>query len=153
MHEIQRTSRRKYPVEILTSREVEAIVGQCSLLCPTGVRNAALIVGMYRSGMRISESLGILPHQVDFFSGSILIQNGKGGKSRTVGIDPWGAVFFQRWVGQRNQFCRNRSVPLFCTLKSTPLSPCYVRRMMKRLARRAGIEKRVHPHGLRHTHA
>jgi site-specific recombinase XerD len=29
----------------------------------------------------------------------------------------------------------------------------YVRDMLKRKAARAGIEKRVHPHGLRHTHA
>jgi site-specific recombinase XerD len=29
----------------------------------------------------------------------------------------------------------------------------YVRQLLPRLARRAGIEKRVHAHGLRHTHA
>ena len=28
-----------------------------------------------------------------------------------------------------------------------------VRALCKRLAKRAGIEKRVHPHGFRHTHA
>ena len=33
------------------------------------------------------------------------------------------------------------------------MASAYVRGLMPRLARRAGIEKRVHPHGLRHTHA
>ena len=33
------------------------------------------------------------------------------------------------------------------------MSDAYVRVMMKRLAARAGIDKRVHAHGLRHTHA
>jgi site-specific recombinase XerD len=33
------------------------------------------------------------------------------------------------------------------------MSPSQVRTALPRLARRAGISKRVHPHGLRHTHA
>ena len=39
------------------------------------------------------------------------------------------------------------------TKPGTPLSPVYVRTMLPRLARKAGIDKRVHAHGLRHTHA
>jgi site-specific recombinase XerD len=33
------------------------------------------------------------------------------------------------------------------------LKPTYVRGLLPRLAAKAGIEKRVHAHGLRHTHA
>ncbi len=40
-----------------------------------------------------------------------------------------------------------------CTLKGRPVQTAYVRGLLPRLAARAGIEKRVHPHGLRHTHA
>src|SRR5207245_1606028 len=43
--------------------------------------------------------------------------------------------------------------PLFCTLAGTPLYPQQVRTTLTRLAERAGIDKRVHPHGLRHAHA
>ena len=42
---------------------------------------------------------------------------------------------------------------LFCTLKGTPLDPGYRRAMVARLARRAGVTRRVHLHGLRHAHA
>ena len=42
---------------------------------------------------------------------------------------------------------------LFCTLDGRPVQASYVRTLLHRLARKAGIEKRVHPHGLRHTHA
>jgi len=38
-------------------------------------------------------------------------------------------------------------------LKSGPLAAPNVREMLKRRAHKAGIDKRVHPHGLRHTHA
>ena len=39
------------------------------------------------------------------------------------------------------------------TQPGKPLSQAYVRRVLRKLAERAAIEKRVHPHGLRHTHA
>ena len=46
-----------------------------------------------------------------------------------------------------------RARSLLCTLKGQPVASAYVRALMPRLARRAGIDKCVHPHGLRHTHA
>ncbi len=38
-------------------------------------------------------------------------------------------------------------------MKGRPLDPTYVRHALRRMAGRAGIERRVHPHMLRHTHA
>jgi site-specific recombinase XerD len=46
-----------------------------------------------------------------------------------------------------------RAAPGVCTLQGRPLKPSYVRTMLPRLAARAGITRRVHPHGLRHAHA
>jgi integrase/recombinase XerD len=55
------------------------------------------------------------------------------------------------------RYCRRRRRlgltgrhPLFCTLQGTTLWDSYVRTLCKRLAAKDGIEKRVHPHGLRH---
>ena len=50
----------------------------------------------------------------------------------------------------------NGREPLFCTITKgenfgTGLDSSYVRRLLPRLARRAGIERRVHPHALRHS--
>lgn len=39
------------------------------------------------------------------------------------------------------------------TFKGTATDPRYARHLLPRLAKRAGLEWRVHPHGLRHTHA
>jgi integrase/recombinase XerD len=46
-----------------------------------------------------------------------------------------------------------RRSELLCTLEGQPLKDSYVRALLHRLARKARIEKRVHPHGLRHTYA
>ena len=61
-------------------------------------------------------------------------------------MDRWLEVRAKRGINGRNR-------PLFCTLDGKPVDASYVRRMLKRMASRAGIEKRVHPHGLRHTGA
>lgn len=42
---------------------------------------------------------------------------------------------------------------MFCTLAGGRLDTSYIRQLLPRLARKAGIEKRTHAHGLRHTYA
>ena len=58
-----------------------------------------------------------------------------------------------RWVEKRQQMGINGRARLFCTLQGRPLYPSYVRTMLARVADRAGVDKRVHPHGLRHSMA
>jgi site-specific recombinase XerD len=43
--------------------------------------------------------------------------------------------------------------PLFCTARGKCIAQGFLRRLLKELARKAGIDRRVHAHGLRHTHA
>lgn len=52
---------QRYPAEILTEDEVRALLKSCSTRAPTGVRNSALIVALYRGGLRISEALALRP--------------------------------------------------------------------------------------------
>ena len=57
------------------------------------------------------------------------------------------------WVDVRKGLGITSRRWLFCTLAGGPLDPSYVRQLLPRLAPRAGVDKRVHAHGLRHTHA
>jgi site-specific recombinase XerD len=143
---------RKRPVEVLTSAEVSALLHQCSASAATGVRNRALISVMYRTGLRVAEALALRPVDVNAERNTIRVLHGKGDKPRTVGIDDGGMAMVARWMDARARLGL-RGGPLFCTLAGGPLSDSYVRTMMRRIAAKAGIEKRVHPHGLRHSHA
>jgi site-specific recombinase XerD len=107
---------------------------------------------LYRTGLRITEALSLRPADVNAERGTIRVLHGKGDKARTVGLDPGAMAVLLRWMDRRAA-CGFRNGPLFCTLAGTPVLSGYVRDMLKRLAARAGLEKRVHPHGLRHTHA
>jgi site-specific recombinase XerD len=137
---------------VLTPAEVAALLAACSSR-PTGVRNRALLVTLYRSGLRITEALSLLPKDLDPISGSIRILNGKGGKSRTVGMDPAAWVYVHHWLVHRHERGIGDYAPLFCMLDGQLLSSSYVRLLFHRLGHAAGIAKRVHPHGMRHTHA
>lgn len=141
-----------FPAEILTEDEARTLLHTPSSRAPTGVRNRALIAVMYGAGLRLSEALALRSADVDLDAGSIRVLHGKGDKARTVGIDDGALVHLARWMDTRRTLGMKGRV-LLCTLDGGPLSPRYVRAMLTREAAQAGIEKRVHPHGLRHTHA
>ena len=143
---------RKRAIEPLTSAEVAALLHQCSTTAPTGIRNRALITVMYRAGLRIDEALKLKAPDINPARGTVRVLHGKGDQPRTVGIDDGDMALIQRWMDRRAAL-GHRHGPLFCTLAGTDVSPVYVRNMMKRVAAKAGIEKRVHPHGLRHSFA
>jgi site-specific recombinase XerD len=97
--------------------------------------------------------LGLYPRDLDPTNGTVNVVHGKGGRQRIVGLDPAAFAVVERWLDKRRELGLNGHQPVFCTLRGAPLKPSYIRAMFPRLARRAGIEKRVHAHGLRHTHA
>jgi site-specific recombinase XerD len=125
----------------------------CGQYAPTAIRNRALIAVLYRSGLRISEALALLPKDIDFASGAIRVLHGKGEKARTVGIDSGAMEFVQRWLEVRVRWSVDSWHSIFCTRTGQQLGEGYIRRLFPELGRQAGIQKRVHPHGLRHTHA
>jgi site-specific recombinase XerD len=108
---------------------------------------------LYRTGIRISEALKLYPKDLDRDAGTVRVLFGKRGKARTVGMDSGGFALVDAWEAHRRALSLNGRQPLFCTLRGRRLSADYVRAMLPRLARRAGIDKRVHAHCLRHTHA
>lgn len=143
---------RRRPVEVLTADEVASLLRQCSTRAPTGIRNRALIAVMYRAGLRCAEALALRVADVNADAGTVRVLLGKGAKPRTVGMDAGAFDAIARWADTRRAL-GIRGGPLFCTLAGRKLNPRYVRALMTRIGRKAGIEKRVHCHGLRHTHS
>jgi len=160
---------RRLP-EVLTEQELAALVRQPNRRAPTGCRNLALLLCMARCGLRVGEALA-LEHR-DTQGGQLTIREGKGAKDRVVPLDPQTAQALDAWWEVRGRLGANgRRVFVTITHRTTgraringreldtstqpgqPLSACYTRQMVARYAQKAGIEKRVHPHTLRHTAA
>src|SRR5579872_5960361 len=143
---------RTFPAEVLTPGEVSAIISKCSMRAPTGIRNRALLTLLYRSGLRISEALALKPSDVNLARHSVRVLHGKGNKATTRGFHPTADDALARWFDTRKKL-GVKGGPLFCTLDGGQIYPQYVRLLLQRLAAKSGVEKRVHPHGLRHTFA
>jgi len=147
------SSARRRPPEVLTELEVIALLKACSTRAPTGIRNRALIAVLWRSGLRISEALALELRDVDLQAGSLRVRHGKGDKSRTVGVDEQTAAMLARWIDRRRKLSPSARAPIFCTLAGSRMDASYVRHLLPRLAAKAGLDRRVHAHGLRHTYA
>jgi site-specific recombinase XerD len=84
-------------------------------------------------------------------AGTVRVLHGKNGKTRTVALDALARSALEAWLAVRPA---GRG-PLFCPVSKPgqPLKSNHIRNRLRRLAARAEIEKRVHPHGLRHAYA
>ena len=144
---------KRYPPEVLTPAEVRALLDTCSENPDVELRNRALLTVLYRAGLRCSEALALESKDIDFVGMSVRVLYGKGSRSRTVGIDPGALSVVEDWMVERSRRGFTPSQALFCTRHGNAILSSYVRRFIARLGVRAGIAKRVHAHGLRHTHA
>ena len=144
--------KRRFPPEVLSPEEIAAMMDACADT-PAGIRNHALITVLYRAGLRINEALALLPKDLDPRNGAIRVLFAKGGRSRTVGMDGQAFEALGQWLEIRAAHGINGRESVFCLLDGQPLQDGYIRVLFPRLGRQAGIAKRVHAHGFRHTHA
>jgi len=137
---------KRFPPEVLTPKEVQRLLDACE---PDfwGIRTRAMLTIMYRAGLRHSEVLDLEPKDLDRKAGSIRVLHGKGDRSRTVGMDKAGFKEVAEWIRIRDPEART----LFHSAKGERLCSTYLRQILPKLGRKAGIKKRVHAHGLRHT--
>lgn len=143
--------------EPLTAEEVFRLLAACGT-GPAGNRNRALIALGARGGLRCAEALALEPKDVDLDRGRIHVLHGKGDKDRWVDFDPGGCAIVRTWMRERQELgLERRGTPVICVIqgptRGQSVNAPYVRQLMHDLGERAGIEKRVHYHGLRHTYA
>src|SRR5947209_10319503 len=110
-----------YPADPPTLDEIVAVMRTAGDR-PEGVRLRALIVLLWRAGLRISEALALAETDLDRRRGAVIVRRGKGGKRREVGMDRWAWEQLEPWLELR------AGLPvgaLFCVLRGpTRGRPC-----------------------------
>lgn len=146
---------RTYPADHLRRDEIMAMLAAFDAGDPVDLRNRTLMVVLWRSGLRISEALALTPNNVDLVDLSIRVLHGKGDKARTANLDPGAARAIREWLPVRATYVPGigDGGPLFCTSSGKRVIPSYVRAMLPRMGERAGVTRRVHAHGFRHSYA
>ena len=79
----------QYPADPPTIDEIVAVMRHTAD-DRHGRRLRAMIVVLWRAGLRIHEALALAEHDLDVRRGSLLVRHGKGGRRREVGMDEWG---------------------------------------------------------------
>jgi integrase/recombinase XerD len=138
----------------LSEDELDALLARPNLGCPTGLRNRAILAVLHRCGLRASEACGVHLRDVDWKAGEIRLRKevAKGGREAVVYLDASTQEWLERWKIERRRHVSGCPY-LFCTLRGSKLHRHYIWEMVSRYARKAGIERPVWPHQLRHTYA
>jgi len=136
--------KNKLPV-ILEPEGVQNLLRQPSKRYPTGLRNKTIMSLMLHCGLRLSEVINLKPGNINLTKGKLRVESGKGEKDRDLAIPDYLTDLLDTW---RN--IRPKSNYFFSTLKGRKLSDRYIQQMVKRYSQKAGIEKKISPHTLRH---
>jgi site-specific recombinase XerD len=143
----------RYPPDPPTVEEIVAVMRQGGDGIH-GARMRALIVLLWRAGLRINEALTVTEHDLDPALGAILVRHGKGGRRREVGMDPWGWEHLRPWLDLRIEMPVG---PLLCVAEGPTRGRRWAsdaaRAQLRRVATKAGVRRRFAPHQLRHAHA
>jgi site-specific recombinase XerD len=119
-----------------------------------GRRLRALVVVLWRAGLRIHEALALAESDLDRRRGSVLVRRGKGGRRREVGMDEWAWEQLETWSAVRLELPVG---PLLCVIngptRGRAWSAAAARTDLRRTGIAAGVRRRFAPHQLRHAHA
>lgn len=142
--------------QALSREEAKALLAACSNTT-ADLRDKAVFATLYRGGTRITATLAIRPSDIDWDRRLITIQSDKGGKGRTIAIDAEALDILRVWAERRKSLGVNGHHVFFCATNGQSLgnrlNSSHFRRKIQKLATKAGIVRRCHCHGLRHTAA
>jgi len=106
----------RYPADPPTVDEIVAVMRHAAS-DRHGFRLRAIIIVLWRAGLRIQEALALAEHDLDRRRGSVLVRHGNGGRRREVGMDEWGWVQLRPWLTARAEVPVG---PLFCIIDGSP---------------------------------
>jgi len=142
--------------DVLSIEEIDLLFATIDLSTPEGTRNRAILETMYSCGLRVSEVTSLLISQL-YLDIEFIKVTGKGNKERLVPIGGTAIKhigFYKDYVRTKIAIIKpgNEDV-LFLNRRGTKLSRIMIFLIIKELAAKAGINKDVHPHTLRHSFA
>lgn len=142
------------PVAFLTRQEVYLLIRTAKRPCRgypavNRARNQAMISLLYGSGIRVGElcSLNRSDIRSDLKSFSVM---GKGNKSRLCFLDDRSMMLIREYLRLRDD---NHPALFLANQTHSRIRPGEVQRIVAALGRKSGINKRIHPHILRHSFA
>lgn len=140
------------PLDILDSREVELLLAQPQCIDLKGYRDKAMLELLYATGVRVTELISLKLCDVDLEKGTITCGTVR---KRTIPLSMAAFKALSEYMSFiRKQMIRNLNEEfLFVNVNGDPLTRQGFWKIMKAYQHKAGIEKNITPHTLRHSFA
>jgi integrase/recombinase XerD len=145
---------RKLP-EVLTMEEIDLIIDGVDLNKPEGQRNKAMLETLYSCGLRVSELVNLKVTNLFFDQGFIKVE-GKSEKERLVPVSSKAIEEITRYLqGYRRslKIGTDSENVLFLNRRGKKLSRVMIFTIIKNLAEKVGLNKKISPHTFRHSFA
>jgi integrase/recombinase XerD len=139
---------------VLTIDEVNKMLESVDIDSKQGLRDRAILETMYASGLRVSEVIDLEIKNI-FFEDGFLRVFGKGAKERIVPIGKSALWYIEKYYNEDRNLVKNNDSHnfVFLNFRGKKMTRMSVWNIVKKYSSMAGIEKKIHPHTLRHTFA
>jgi site-specific recombinase XerD len=137
------------PKDILTPQAVDKLLITCGNHTVNGLRDRAIILLLYSTGVRANELTSLCITDIDYARSLIHIRKGKGGKYRLVPLGVKVDRAIERYLAKRIE--GEQHPHLFLTDEGSPFNYVALRQMLRRRSEKAQVH--AHPHLFRHSFA
>lgn len=141
---------KKLP-EILTVEEINKLLEQPSKNNPKEVRDKAMLELLYATGMRVSELVSLQLSDVNLMMSYIMCRDAY--KERVIPIENAAKLALENYISNTRMVMAGDSPFLFTNMKGQPMTRQGFWKLIKIYAKRAGIDKDITPHMIRHSFA
>ena len=140
--------------EVMTVEEIDLLIGSIDRGTKKGQRNRAILETLYSCGLRVSELCNLKLSELYFEEGFIKVE-GKGSKQRLVPISPRAIKEIRLYFTDRNLMKIKPGFEDFVFISNfgKNISRIMVFHIIKELAERIGLKKKISPHTFRHSFA
>lgn len=144
---------RKLP-EVLSVEEIDAMIEAADMSKFEGVRNRAIMETLYGCGLRVSELINLEISRI-YADEQYIIVRGKGDKERLVPMAGTTLSAIKEYLELRGDITIKRGEDniVFVSRRGRRLTRMMVYYIVSGLAEKAGVEKEISPHTLRHSFA
>jgi len=145
---------RKLP-DTLSEKEINQLIDAIDLSNPQGERNRAMLETLYGCGLRVSELINLKLSDL-FFDEGIILVTGKGNKQRFVPISEVNKKYinlYSHYARKHQKIEIGHEDILFLNRRGKQLTRAMVFEIIKGLAEKIGLKKKVGPHTFRHSFA
>jgi len=145
---------RKLP-DTLSLEEIDILIGSIDLSLPQGERNRTILETLYSCGLRVSELTSLKLSDLFFEEGFIRVI-GKGNKQRFVPINTLTQKYITFYINSIRvhiEVQKGYEDTLFLNRRGKDLTRVMIFTIIKNLAIKAGIKKKISPHTFRHSFA